>query len=357
MKQEWITRPYREDDEYKLFELASIMYPQATLQMDEWVKRWRWWYQQNPAGEGLIRLAEVNDRIVGQHMMAPLKVMVNGHVTTYCMGMEAMTHPDFRRQGMFKRLTEEVFADAEKRGIYVQTGMPNKLSGAQYAKIQGWFKVASINVAIKPLNWQKVIGFKIKNKVLGQIITTGAKLLYDRSFSSHLPKIHGLTFHKITIFDQKFDHLWNKISGRSPIMTVRDSQYLNWRFNIPGQRYSIYSAEQGQQVRGYIVIGERPLRNARVGHIADLVADADEILLPLLAHGIEVSRQTGIDMLAYSFLASKVYTLSLKKTNFMFYPFFKDSYLGVYSKSSDIAPEFLKDSDNWFFQHSDTDTI
>jgi GNAT superfamily N-acetyltransferase len=359
MNREWSTRAYREGDEEKIYELRRAVRPSDNRERDLWLRWWRWMYRENPAGEGLIRLAEADGRVVAQHMMVPLRLLVNGQTVTACMGMEAMTHPDYRRQGLFNRLTREVFDDAAVRGIEIQTGMPNELSGAQYAKINGWFKVANPKVLIRAFNWKNVIGLKISNKSLSGVVAAGAAPLFDKIiYRPHsAPEIEGLTITEISSFDERFDRLWDRFSGRYPIITIRDSRYLNWRYHIPGIRYSVYAAAEGSEVRGYITMSERPLRTARVSYVADMIAESEPVMHCLISKAVLACRLAGVDLIAYSLLADEAYYRVLRRNGFMPYSLIKNNYLGVYSRSKQISRSFLQNPSNWFFQHADTDTI
>jgi hypothetical protein len=104
-------------------------------------------------------------------------------------------------------------------------------------------------------------------------------------------------------------------------------------------------------------ISERSLRNARVCYIADLVAESEKYLHSLVKKVVESCQHEGIDMINYSLLENGRYLQALRKHGFIPFPFLRDHYLGVYSRSTKYSRAFLQNPQNWFFQHADTDLI
>ena len=358
MKRDLSVRAYREGDEEGIYTLWKVIHPEEHRDRDEWMRWWHWIHKKNPAGEGLIRLAEANGRIVAHHMMVPIKYKINGQISLCGLGTEAMTHPDYRRRGLWKSTTEALLSDSVDMAISA-IGTPNKLSHAAWSKVDGFFKVSTTKVMVKPLNWKNFIRLKIKNKLLSRFLATGAALVFDKIFfrTHKAPEIDGLAINRITSFDERFDRLWDRVPDRYPIMTVRNKDYLNWRYNTPGMEYSIYAAEEGSEVRGYLVLSDRLLRGARVSYVADMIAESEAVMHCLVSKAVEECHQSGIDFISYSLIANKAYHRALRKNGFLFYPLMRDSYLGIYSNSKKVSQSYLQNPKNWLFQHGDTDTI
>ena len=72
MTKEWSIRPYEEGDEKGIYKLWKIVYSESESDWDRWMKWWHWLYMENPAGTGLIQIAEVDGEVVGHAAHIPV---------------------------------------------------------------------------------------------------------------------------------------------------------------------------------------------------------------------------------------------------------------------------------------------
>lgn len=359
MKPEWSIRAYREGDEEGIYELWRAVLPSEKRDRAEWLRWWHWMYQENPAGKGLIWLAEANGRIAAQHALVPVRLKVGSQTVLGSWGMDAMTHPDYRRQGLFEAISKELGEHAARIGMDIETGIPNQYSHPGLVKKLDWFDIAPTKVTLKTLNWKPVITSKIKNRLLSGFCTASAILLCDKVFfrTRRGPAPDGLNVTQINSFDERFDRLWSRVGGQYPIMTVRDKDYLNWRFSPPGTHYLIFAAEKANEIRGYLVIREKLLGDTRASVIFDLIAESPEVIRRLVAEAAKVCQHAGVDLMVYSFIADGKLHQAVKNSGFISLPFLKGDYFCAYSKAAGISKAFLQDPRNWLVQLADTDTI
>lgn len=358
MKRNFSIRAYRDGDEEGIYELWKAVYPSEQRTRNEWMKWWHWMYKENPAGDGLIWLAEANGQIVAHHALIPVRYKVGEKIVLGSWGMDAMTHKDFRRQGIFETISNELLANAARIGIDIETGFPNKFSFPGLTNKLGWRKVTSTSVALIPFSWENTLRMKVNNKLISKITASGASIIYKAYYRNHRASwSHNLITTNITHFDDRFDKLWLKVASQFPIMVVRDKKYLNWRYKIPGTQYVTLTAEKDSEIQGYLILKNDIFKDTKVSTIFDMISESEEVMSFLVSEAVRVSKQKGIDFLIYSFVADRTYNRVLRKNGFMFLPIIKGVKFCLFSNSTQINGTIISDPQNWLVQTADSDAI
>ena len=65
-----------------------------------------WKFHDNPAGQSIIVVAECSGQIVGQYALMPTQLRLGADNVYSAQAFDAMTHPDYRNQGMFTALAK-----------------------------------------------------------------------------------------------------------------------------------------------------------------------------------------------------------------------------------------------------------
>ncbi len=160
---------------------------------------------------------------------------------------------------------------------------------------------------------------------------------------------------KISSFDARFDRLWQKVSPVYPVIAVRDSAYLNWRYaKEPGGRYVFFAAEKEGKIRGYIIV--RPVSKARTGVIVDLLDVREpEVTQALLRRAMDYFAANGARKIEMSF-SNDYYESQLKAAGFSKLerePVSGDI-LVARSFSPLVRDDIFYKPENWFINTADT---
>jgi hypothetical protein len=289
----------------------------------------------------------------------PVRLKVGGQIILSSWGTDAMTHPDYRRLGLFNNISKELFANAARIGINTSSGIPNRYSHPGLVKKFGWFDVSPMNEKVKALNWKNTVMLKTNNRLLAGLLTILISPVFEKILlrTRKMPTADRITITRITSFDERFDKLWSMVSGQYQIMVVRNSEYLNWRFRTPDKQYLIFAAEKDDEIQGYLVLRIKTVKNAKAGVIFDMVTQSEDIMQYLVAEAVNVSYQAGADLIIYSSIADRSYYRVLREKGFISLPFSKGIYFSVYSGTSRISKAFLQDPKNWFVQTGDSDIL
>lgn len=111
-----------------------------------------------------------------------------------------------------------------------------------------------------------------------------------RDLTQQRPGMHDVILERTERFDGEIDQLWTRLAPRFPVIVQRNAAYLNWKFiEQPNMDYDLFVARRGQTVCGYVITRTGVPPEARIGIIADLLADPDDdaLIHYLVAHATE----------------------------------------------------------------------
>jgi GNAT superfamily N-acetyltransferase len=357
-ERKWSIRPYKDGDEEGIFSLWRVVYPEHSYNRQQWIKWWQWKYKDNPSGVGVICVAEHDGRIVGHTAELPMMMKVGSETVLVGFSLDAMTHPDYRRQGTFVALVKARCTEGEKRGIRATYGFRNKSSYPYPALATrlGMFDGATMQKVFRPLDWRSALRTQTQNRLLLTIGPVAGNLLSAtllRPSKKPLPK--GLSIAQATRFDARVDEFCRKISDRHQVIVLRNKEFLNWRYvAAPLGQYSIYIATRSEAVVGYLVLGRKQADQSKVGVIADVLADTEEVAQFLISKVVERCREEKLDFVWSARIAGTSLAHAYRRNGFIFVPFAKSIGIKGRSSSPSIARQ-MQNPKSWFLQMGDSD--
>jgi GNAT superfamily N-acetyltransferase len=356
MERSWSVREYRPGDEEGIFELHQQVKRKNDLDRFEWMRWWRWQHLDNPSGMPFIWFADAKDRLAGQYEIVRFRMRINGKEGPASHSQDTMTHPDFRRRGIFEELANRTYQQAGKTGLRLVYGFPNRYSYPGFVNKLSWFDVCKVPNVLKPLNVRNTLRRRIKNRFLvaaSSVLVKAFLLIFARE--SRPPIDPGLTVEDASSFDDGADELWREASGGFGIICVRDRAQLNWRYvDIPHRHYRILVARRKGRMVGYAVLGLAVKEGFTGGEIIDLFAVRDDgVLRLLLSKAIEHFRTSRADAV-YSWLPdSPAYKRAFRKEGFFHLP--PAQLFIVRPLSKDLPKDYITDYSNWFVMMGDSD--
>ena len=283
MNRTWRTRLYQEGDEHGILKLRQATWG-AIDPVRSSLSTWYWQFRDNPTGKAFCCLAEDKGTIVGQYTAIPTRISVGDEETVLAFSCDTMTHPDYRRQGMFVTLATRLYETmAKKAGIETVWGFPNVNSLPGFTRRLGWKTVNTLP------NW---VGFTHPLALLYCALQAPRSLptpAPDKGLLKLPKNPAGFRFTAISRFDASFDRLWEARKPRNRIIQVRDSLYLNWRYlGVEAFGYLPFGVYEQGNLAGYVVLRMERIFGLRVGVLMDLFP------LPVLnpARTVEVLKWT-----------------------------------------------------------------
>ena len=365
MKRDWNVRAYKKGDEDKIFDLSKAVYPEKKLDKESWMKFWKWMYTECPAGKASIWLADHDGKIAGQYPMIFANLKVGDNTVKVGQNIELMTHPDYRKQGMFLTLEKKALEEAAKKGTYITIGFPNAAAYPGHIKT-GWFDIGSSDIGFKPFNLEKMIKSSSQKTFTKKLYTFFGKAIVKLFYREKKTKVaDNIIISEITSFDDRIDELWKEISDKYEITTIRSKDFLNWRYiKTPDVKYTIYIAEQNDNLQGYVVLRCFDENEVKIGYIYDIFTPKDrhEIAYSLIKKSMEFFKSKNADLALILMVADKDFCKLFKKKGFIFSKFIQSGFTEggqfcAFSSHPNIPKSFLMKKENWFIQLGDSDTL
>ena len=222
-----------------------------------------WWFDDHPAGPGLLTTERDGDRVAGLASMSFLRARVGGREQLLAMPLQVATDADQRGKGIFSRLELANEATAAERGCALGVTFPNDASRPIFLERLGWHEL-----------WRGRIWARPPLPAVGR----GRLRLMDMSEGQtlgHVPATNG---------------------------QIADAAFLDWRYLRSPRAYRLLGAFGGDELRGVLAL--RPQRG-RVAVVCHALGDAGQLLRstgsarPTIAL---VPRQQRSDFLAAGFV-------------------------------------------------------
>lgn len=263
------------DEDFESFEELCILSFGERTNQDLGMHKWMFDENPyNPNGQNLMYVLKEGDKIIGADGLIPFELYVNGKVVIGAHSVKSMTHPDFKRQGIFRTMTDNSVESGRNNGVDVIIGLANKNSYPAYEKF-GWPTLYEKEVYIRPIN----ITHKMKEKIKVGFLASLSNGLY-KSFDklrlapkNELKKLNA-TVKELDYVPEEITKYWDKFKDRYNVLIVRDYKYLNYRYNKrPDVKYKTLLVNSGSEKIGFVVLRETLANNSKMVSVAENFTD------------------------------------------------------------------------------------
>ena len=219
-------RPYRPEDEQRVLDLWRMAFGR-----DLDVDLWRWKYADNPFGVRILLCFDPDDEIaVVMYSGVPYRARWNQRQVEIVQLMDIMSHPDYRKTGLFVKAAE-VFFDVFAGGRSVL-----------YYGIPGRYH---FEIGAKYLHYSELEG--------------GVAYLHgDTDQLAASRTLFGGSVRRLTGPSAELDRVWRDVEAHYPLAAIRDGAFVDWRFfSHPQREYLVYVHRTPIRGRstGYAVVG------------------------------------------------------------------------------------------------------
>lgn len=228
-------RAFRPGDEGSLLETFNLVFGARDPNFKpRTLAEWRWAFEQNPAGQRMF-LGLHGGEVVAQYAAIPVRVWIDGGVHIFAQIVDSMLHPAHRsrsaRPSLFIDTARAFFA--EYGGVqkdWVHYGWP-------ITPVQ---RLGEYYLAYDTLRTQLVLV-----RELAQAARATART-------------DGLETCEVERFDEQIKWLWDRCADSLRASTLRDAQYMNWRFaEHPRHVYARHGARDAQGTLRGLCIARR----------------------------------------------------------------------------------------------------
>lgn len=185
------------------------------------VAYWQWKHEDNPFGSSPVLVAEApSGQVVGLRVFMRWTWQCAGRSVHAVRAVDTATHPDWRGQGIFTRLTMRLVEELTQEGVAFVFNTPNDKSRPGYLKM-GWHDVGRVSLWVRPLHLGRLLG-----KLVGTPDAV-APVLGAFPNAATLADVPGL------------DAFLARVApSATRYYTPRTTRYLTWRYaDVPQLQY------------------------------------------------------------------------------------------------------------------------
>lgn len=259
----------------------------------------RWRYDQSPHGPSLSFVSRIGARAISGYACTPRRALSFGdeeHAAFVGQTGDVMTHPEFRKRGLFSELDRAAIAAAGERGWPVVFGLPNRRSAHIFVEL-GWKDVG----AIRP--WSLVLRSDAQARQVrareGRLAawTTPFACAIGALGRRRLRARAGGRFRVRVLeeFPPEIQELSHHTERTFALMLRRDREWLTWRFlRAPSKLHRVLGVlDETGDLRGYAAVQLPRERGERVGWLVDVLVRGDEARAAAIDSGLEVLANEG----------------------------------------------------------------
>ena len=235
------TRIATEEEVEEMLGLMRACFGEREFLNREW---YEWFNFYCPMGQNrnYVAIDSITGHFVGGYGLLPIKIKVNDQIMGGSLCTNVMTHPEYRRIGIFTQMGRQCLANEGEYRSRFTLVVPNQKAYQGHMKM-GW-------------------------RHLSDLMSIAKFSFRDRSFKSK----------KIQKFDERVDNLIHEISMHANFMVIKDHKFLNWRYQQrPDKSYKLFIFERNGDIGGYMVLKHF---NAPDGckkvHIVDIMVRSKE---------------------------------------------------------------------------------
>lgn len=296
-------------------------------------------------------------RVVGHYGLIFAKIKIGNEIVTGSQAVDAVTHPDYQRQGMFVKLGSEILREAGDTGVPITYGFPNEPALPGHRKVK-WIEVCNVSILIKPLNIKNILRKYINNNLLLTVSSYVTGILLKGFGKIPKMQLKDISVNQVCSFDKRANGFWSEVADDYEIIQVRDADFLNWRYvENPDKQYTVFVAEKNGKFLGYTVLGEINENGRKGGVIIDILTHLDhgEISHHLVSRAVKYFEERNLDYIACLMRKGNIYYRALKRHGFIITP--KRTRFIVHINSDSISQSFTDSLDKWFFTWGDSDYV
>jgi GNAT superfamily N-acetyltransferase len=257
--------------------LVALLARVGTTQLSD--EEFAWWFERNPAGEGIVSVAVDGGEVVGVAAMSFFRTTLHGEVTRLAIPVNVATDPRYRGQGVFTTLERENERAAAGTGAPLTVTFPNAASYPIFVHRLGWVDLPRLRLWARPLRTRGVARY-----LLGRPGERGGLRAPDPSPRS----VRRFEVRPVERFGDDFDDLGARSARGYGSHFVRDAEYFNWRYLDSPRDYRCFGVYRDGGLSGVAVVGHTFKHGVSAGFLADLVTepDAGEELRALVARAV-----------------------------------------------------------------------
>ena len=289
-------RPWQEGDEPGLTQLFQRAFGHPIT-----VDHWRWKLRPEACGFDNVWLALSQGTPVFQYAGIPLQFKLSGETVRGVVSVDTMTAPEFRRRGLLTQVAAQAYGAWRAADVAFVIGLPNENWGTR-ARALGWQPLFPLQWLVRPLRPEAILAARLKWPALRRMQLLGT--VWNAALRGRVKRSADIKIEQMQQAGAEFDHIWERCSNDWTFSTIRDRQWVNWRFiSSPSRTYKILVARRQGEPTGYLSYAVVNVAERVSAYIAEVCAKPADLatrnsLLAELINTLDEARAESIHTLA-----------------------------------------------------------
>ena len=275
MKKPWQLALFQDEDMDGLVDLCQLQAGKAGVITAEYID---WQLNKNPAGQAQVAVAKetTTGKILGVVWFMPLRVQFENEIVLGSQSLYALVHPDYRRQGILTGMAPICRERLRRQGVQFSYGFPNPNSYQPYVRQFGWIDIGDAHLYLRPLNVRRLIAHRFGHGFFQWVLATACPaakriLFHPKSIRNEADQ---LSISEVQTVDPLLDDFWQRVRGKYPVMLVRDTIFLDWRYKqVPDRSYIFMAAKHRGSIVAYVVLRDVIIEGIRCGMVVDFLVE------------------------------------------------------------------------------------
>lgn len=351
----WRLRQATANDRDEILALRSVVFPTEDPEKRD-PAFWDWEFLDSPAGQASLYVADDGGRIVGHYAIIPQRFVLGGEAHLGSIVVDVMTHPDYRFQGMFKKIGLFALTSAADR-ISFATGYPIRKEVMPGHLSIGWVAHAKLPVLLRPLHLGALSRrFRVPGGAAIEALARGVERGWSKLVRRDDPSCSARPLEKADV--EAMASLASRAFADVSSYQVRDAAFFNYRyFDNPSWRYRCTGMFRDGKLVAYAVVRDAELLSTPSLAIVDLACEPgeDDSLVQLLRLELDAGRDRRLATAGAMISRGTRYFRVLRRAGL--YPGPHQFTLILYALQPDLAARLTEMNSNWFLTWGDTDDV
>ena len=252
-----------------------------------------WLFDKNPCNPPsgnlmfVMRDEESDGRMIASDGLIPFDLkLADGRIVKAAHSVKSMTHPDYKRQGIFGKMTDNSMLRGKEAGIQVVLGFANANSYPAYEK-WGWATLFEREVYVFACDITNKAAGLLKSRTLARAANGAFQLASAaRLAGKHAGK--AFTWKRFERVPADAAAVWEAFRESYENCIARDMRYLKWRYDgRPDASYETLVMYEDDRPQGFLILRKGEANGKPLICVAENFTDPNnETCVAALAEGI-----------------------------------------------------------------------
>ncbi len=254
--------------------LARVCFPESNIAEPGYLD---WQYDQNPSGQVYELIMKKENTLIGHCAAIPMRHKIGPDNRRGSLGVNVMTHPDYRGRGIYVILQKEVDRLCGQDDVQFNFGFSNEYSHRNCLRHLGYQEIGRFPLWILPFDLNRIMkSSRPKRGILMRSVAFAANPFWRMGLVALNLRLkdRSVQIEKVVNFTEEFDRFWQKVKVDHTNILIRERAYLEWRFtNHPTRKYDVFAARSRGEMRGYLVARITEIEGIPCAMLVDILVE------------------------------------------------------------------------------------